>query len=349
MTDRLAGIATLQLSPLAQWVALHGPESPILDVSTPPGVVCETLTERCRDLVCVSPHQAVAEALADQFGSRVEVKAGRITSLPLASHSMGSVVAVGPDLEGAPLDAALDEFARVLDDGGLLVVAPETRLGTEPWQRAREVRDLQEAVLRRLDYCAAIGLSHWMVASLGKGYLVPGTAGLTTKDAAGTDASGSAAGGTVVVASSRPLPPIDDFFVVLSPHEVDDWIDDWHRILSNLRAAEARAEIASRNTAERDLLLEELLDSEQRLAEAYDSEQRLAKAHEASTLRESELRSKLQEANEQIASLDDRLAMLEKTANAANARIQELLTSSSWRVTEPLRRLSFGHGRPTRR
>ena len=338
MTDQPTGIGPLQLSPLAQWVALRGPKSPILDVSTPPGLVSRTIVEAGRDLVCVSPHAAVAEALSDQFGSQVEVKAGQITNLPLASHSMGSVVAVNPDLDGAPLEAALDEFARVLDDGGLLVVAPEPAPGTEPWRQTRELRDLQEAVLRRLDHGGLICLSYRMVATLGS--VVPGTINLTTTDARDAGAGPGSAGGMVMVASNRPLPPIEESFVAMSPPEVDQWLGDWHRMLRDLRSAEARAENASRKAEERNLLLEELLNAEQRLVEASD---------DAFTLEGGGSLSRLQEANKRIRLLSDRIAFLEEAANAANSRIVDLQRSTSWRVTEPLRRLGDGVGRHTRR
>jgi SAM-dependent methyltransferase len=338
MSDQPTGIGPLQLSPLAQWVALRGPKSPVLDVSTPPGLVCRTIVEAGRDLVCVSPHSAVAEALSDQFESHVEVKAGQITNLPLASHSIGSVVAVNPDLEGAPVDAALDEFVRVLEDGGLLVVAPEPSPDMEPWRRTRELRDLQEAVLRRLDHGALIGLSHRIVATLGS--LVPGTINLTTTEARDAGAGPGSAGGMVMVASNRPLPPMEDSFVAMSPPEVDQWLGDWHRMLRDLRSSEARAEIASRKAEGRNLLLEELLNAEQRLFEASD---------EAFTVQGGESLPRLQEANQRIRLLNDRIALLEEAVDAANARIQDLQQSTSWRLTEPLRRLGDGVSRHTRR
>lgn len=319
MTDWPLDLAQLQLSPLGQWVALHGPELPVLDVSTPAGIVCRTVIEQGRDAVCVSPRRAVGDVLADQLGNRIEVKTGQLTALPLASASMGSVVAVNPDLDETLLDAAVDEFARVLDDSGLLVVALEVSVGSGSSRRgSRDLGGLQEAVSRRFAHLALTGMSHRVVTTLGQGALVP--------EASAPESDG--AGMTVVVASNRPLPPIEGSFVALGPPQVDQWIREWQRLLADLRDAMARAATAPLGMAERDLVLGELLASEQRLAEAHDS--------------------KVQETKKRLREASERIALLKGSTDAAHARIRDLETSTSWRVTAPLRRLKSSVSRDPR-
>ncbi len=295
-----------------RWAADLTAGMSVLDVRCGSGWSTALLAERARAAIGIDPSPvAIAEA-ERRHGEAASFHTGDLSRLPVADGELDAVVCFDAIERAADPEQALDELARVLRPGGLLIVATVNR-GAYPPGNPLHVSELTapelETALRGRFANVAIHRQQSQVASLLCADEEIETADPfkpleldVVKVAAGVPGD---AAFSVAVASDGPLPP-------------------------------APARLAIGNAVDR--------DEQRRIAEHWwqrsiDAEIMLAvirtDAHYASHAhREAAARAAARERE-----LKGQVAALESDLEAARAATAALRGSTSWRLTAPLRAL----------
>jgi hypothetical protein len=256
-------------------------------------------------------------------------------------------VCLEPDLAGLDVDAVLYEFARVLDEDGLLIIRTTT---AEPLGRSLRSAVVAATLEKLFAHVTVLRQDDWIVSTLqrdGVADQVP------LAELLGSDhdlfARRAESADALVLASNVSL-AMEHRQPIATPIEISVWRDTWIDQFEAVNRATARAAAAESKTAERDYLMRELFLAEQSLTQALDVGYRL----EAADAEVQRCREQLKRCHEQLrrdqrdkALMTERLIevqsqipLLIDAVESANGNIRDLKASTSWRVTRPLRRFS---------
>jgi SAM-dependent methyltransferase len=316
--------AALTLLPAAQWVASRTRGRPILDASRPAGLAARVLLEEGHEVVALVGTSSVAEALGFDLRGRALVEQADLADLPFESTVFGAVILEQASLAGRPADVILGEARRVLAPDGVLVVigAPRSESGDLP------TRELESVISRHFGHSAVVAQSDLLVSTVGGDDSEPDPAeyprlpGYTRKEA-------------FVAASDDPVQVAGPPTVFFNAIDVERLIRIWERSMRATVEAEGRAAAAERAAAGRDGLIKELYLSEQALAEAFDVRGRL----ESLVSNAAEQQRILADAREQLAAAHSEISRLVEANHDAHRQVLLLKSSTSWRITRPLRSL----------
>ena len=257
------------------------------------------------EVVGVDPAGAVLESVRSSMPPKVALEQGDLAAMPFGAGAFEAVVCFDT-LERVPNpDAVLDEIRRVLQPGGAVFVSAAT---------ADIKPDDLNALLSDRFANVAIYEQHLMTAAV----VGDPARRLKTMDAA----SPSDAAFTVAVASDGDLPTPAPLSLFGPAVEVTRWLELWRQQQATIRSDRERIRQLETEVAQRAELRTQLFDAEQALASAFK---------DAESLRE------------QLNATSDRLRAYEPVAEQARnleVQINDMRSSTSWRLTFPVRRFS---------
>lgn len=269
--------------------------------------------------------EATIEAARAACGDGVELVVGDLAELPFADRAFDLVVCFETIEHLHERERALDELARVLAPGGVLVLSSPNRLqypaGNPHHVHEYEPRELHDALAQRFDEVCLYRQQAWTASAIldddelaAEGLERP----LAMTTAKATARHGGEETYTIALAGDGPLPRMRAHSVLTGALELKRWlalydaqqdvVDRQHAQLSGERARDDTTRIAHQR----------LREAEQELGEL---QQRVIDAERA---REAALRS-AEEAEARVV--------------GAEGVYRDLMASASWRITAPLRRL----------
>jgi hypothetical protein len=310
-----AQLADALLAAEGRWASKLLQGRSVVDIT--PGISSATseLALGAESLVIVSPRVAIAEVLRERPGpdSGFEVRLAEPSDMPFDEGSFGAAVffEAGRSGEGE-IEGVLREVARVLDkEDGLLI----TSLGVPSVRAVHWQGVLQALTTASEELFSTVSVVELTISLTATFSSAPAAADLEI--GRGSDAAERPVLDTIVIASNGQLPDFRNSSALSFPVDLELWERSREALLETARTSEARAARAERMADERDYLIRELFAAEQVLSSEFDVRRR----HEVSPRSASLLRAQLQ-------ALAD-----------AQAEIADLRTSTSWRITKPLRRL----------
>lgn len=285
----------------------------VVDIT--PGISSAT-SELARDaesLVVVSPRGAIAEVLRERSEpeSGFEVRLAEPSAMPFDEGSFGAAVffEAGRFAEGQ-IEGVLREVERVLDkENGLLI----TSLGFPSVRTAQSPGILQTLTTTLDELFSNVSVVELTISLTATFSSAPTTAAPET--GLESDAADRPVLDRIVIASNGQLPDLRTSSALSFHVDLELWERSREALLETARISQARAARAEKTADEREYLIRELFASEQILASEFD----LRRRHEVSPRAGSLFQARLQ-------ALED-----------AQAEIADLRTSTSWRITKPLR------------
>lgn len=287
----------------------------VVDIT--PGISSATneLALGAESLVIVSPRVAITEVLRERSGpeSGFEVRLADPSDMPFDAGSFGAAVFFEAGRSPAgEIEGVLRETERILDkEDGLLI----TSLGV-PSVRTVEWQGMLQTLTTTLEELFSnVSVFELTIALTATFSSAPTSAALET--GRGSEAAEPPVLDTIVIASHGQLPDFGTSGALSFPVDLELWERSREALLETARISQARAARAEKMADERDYLIRELFASEQMLSSQFD----LLRRHEVSPRASSLFRARLE-------ALED-----------AQAEIADLRTSTSWRITKPLRLL----------
>jgi SAM-dependent methyltransferase len=204
----------------------------------------------------------------------VRLEQGDVLALPLPDDAVDLVVCFEV-LEHVPDPlAALDELARVLAPGGVLMASTPNRgvyLAGNPFHvHELTLDEFSEALRARFEHVAVSRQDSWLATTIRP--LQEEAAGALLAAPSSSAAADRAPTYVVSVASDQPVEPPSGMGLLAG---IADW-QHWSDLTDHLRAENvrlgARADALARAAGERDELRRALLDAEQLLADRADLE-----------------------------------------------------------------------------
>lgn len=318
------------------WAAQHGRDRTILDAGCGVGYGARTLKEAgATRVVGVDSSAAVVEAARAQAPDGVTFEVGDVASLAHPDDAFGLVVCFEVIEHVADGDAVLDELARVLAPGGLLLISSPNRgryVPGNPHHRYEYTpAELHAALTPRFAHVHMMR-QHVMVASVvasadpGRGLAGADVRRLVTP-------SEDEEIYTLAVAGDGPLPPSAPMVALTHFVELRRWMELYEE-------QQAIADDQRRLLAEREVLdsqrrsaLTLLAEREQQLSAVPDLRERL----QDSTARAEAAVARVEVAVSENQQLHDANAQLYRDLLACREALEALKASPSWRVTAPLR------------
>jgi hypothetical protein len=324
--------AAVQVLPAARWAASRAGGRPLLDTTSPSGLVARFLGPQGVEVVTVVSSAAVAEALGYDLRGAATVRSGALAELPFPPRSFGAAVCLVRQFTDSPLDRTLSELRRVLDGDGVLVICDRAGRGRGD---GPTMHDLEQAVSRQFKHSAVLNQTDHVVSTVAG----DDSDGLFA-DLSVTTIPGHISKGAFVAASDSPEKVSGAPIAFVDPIDLDGLTALWDRALQECVAAQARATEAQRAAEERDRLIRELFLAEQALAEAFDVSRRLEGMAETASEQRIQLRSvrsQLEAAKSDAEAAHAEIARLLEANQNAHEQVMALRESTSWRVTKPLR------------
>jgi hypothetical protein len=227
------------------------------------------------------------------------------------------------------IEGAVREFSRVLADGGFLVAA-----AANPAQ----LRDVESEVSKYFREVIPLRLGTAVVSTFAASD-PPASPDLSDLKSVPVFDSGE----SFVVASDGTFHLDEGSVTVGLPADLGSWSAWSAQAFDVARAAQAHSQPEEALLADRDHLIRELFEAEQALAEAFDVRTRL----EGLAAREPEQQTAVRDARRALESkqaeidlLRGELHRVRKAAQDAHDYVVALQSSTSWRVTRPLRLLA---------
>ena len=263
----------------------------------------------------VSPRVAITEVLRERSGpeSGFEVRLAEPSDMPFDAGSFGAAVFFEAGRSPAgEIEGVLREAERILDkEDGLLI----TSLGVPSVRTVESQGVLQTLTTTLEELFSNVSVVELTIALTATFSSAPTAAALET--GRGSEAAERPVLDRIVIASHGPLPDFGTSSALSFPVDLELWDRSREALLETARISQARAARAERIADERDYLIRELFASEQILSSEFDFRRR----HEVSPRAASLFRAQLE-------ALED-----------AQAEVADLRTSTSWRITKPLRLL----------
>jgi SAM-dependent methyltransferase len=236
-----------------------------------------------REVVGVDIAQAVLDAVTPGMPDSVRLQAGDLRKLDREDDSFELVVCFEVIEHLADPNTVLDELARVLAPGGLLLVSSPNRGVYQPGnphhlheftpgelEAALIARLSQVRLVRQSDYVTSAVLSD---ATLGQG------GGAAMDDVALHKLATSAPGDeiyTIAMASDSALPDMRQLAAMTGILELREWLAVFETQTSAITDKDNYIDELETRLAERDRLAELLIDAESRLAEVPELTLRIA-------------------------------------------------------------------------
>jgi SAM-dependent methyltransferase len=285
------------------------------------------------EVVGVDIAAGVLDAVAPEMPENVRLETGDLRHLQHPRDSFEMVVCFEVVEHFDDPFAVLDELVRVLHPAGALLISSPNRGVFPPGnphhlhefepgellaalrQRLRNVR-----LVRQHDYVLSCVLEDdWfaradgmLIEELDVHKLVAGRPGDEVY--------------TLAVAGDGDLPPLGQLGALTSALELREWLSLFAAQTATIRARESQIAELEARVAERERIGVLLAEAEQRLARIPALELRL-----------SDLREEAQDARRVEQSLREQISRLEEDLFCARRALVEVMSSPSWRLTEPLR------------
>jgi hypothetical protein len=287
----------------------------VVDIT--PGISSATseLGRFAESLVIVSPRGAITDVLRERSEpeSGFEVRLAEPSDMPFDAGSFGAVVffEAGRSTVGE-IEDVLREVEHVLDkEDGLLI----TSLGGPSIRTVQSQGVLQTLTTRSEELFSNVSVVELTVSLTATFSSAHGAPALETGRV--SDAAERPVLDTIVIASNGQLPDFRTSRALSFPVDLELWEESREALLETARISQARAARAERMAGERDYLIRELFASEQILSSEFD----LRRQREISPRTASLFRAQVE------------------ALKHAQAEIADLRTSTSWRITKPLRLL----------
>lgn len=278
------------------------------------------------DGIDISP--STVEAARAAVGPEIALGVGDVTALPFPDDAFDLVVCFEVIEHIEERDAALDEIARVLAPGGILAVSSPNRLqypeGNPHHVHEYTPDELHAAAATRFPAVMTYRQQAWTASAILDDAAFAADQLQAPLALTSAKVSGRRPGEetySVVLAGNGPLPVVEARSVLTGALELRRWLqlyDDQHALLDRQHAALSGARPSDDEVA---LLHRRLRETERRLAEV------------------TRLRQREHDARRDLADARDALARETARAERAEGVSRDILGSSSWRVTAPLRRL----------
>ncbi len=309
-----------------RWAAQFAAGRSVLDAGCGEGHGAVVLADAgAREVVGVDVSESVVEAAAAEMPDRVRLEAGNLRALAYPDGAFDLVVCLGAPFEdAADLGRLVDELGRLLADDGLLVVSTPGPDVDAPGCPGREelARTLSVVLPHARVFRQATLLGAAIVPDDGDGDELS----RAEISSAGEADPGQPTGWIAVAGRSSPPEPRSRLGVT-SRLEFDRW-------LAALEAAEDRARRSAERVSE---LREQLQERQQLQGQLLEAEQRAAAVPDLE-LRLRELRAELGARDRELQLLNERLA-------GAEQALRGVTSSTSWRITRPLRAFKGTFGR----
>lgn len=316
------------------WAARFARERRVFDAGCGSGYGCRLLAAAgATQVTGVDIAESVIESIAPTMPDRVSLRAGDLRGLEFDDGSFDLVVCFEVIEHLADPFPVLDELVRVLAPGGLLLVSSPNRgvyqegnphhlheFKAEELREALAVRLPHVALMRQSDYIVSALLDDATFAARDGAELTDVTLGKIVPAEPGEEVY------TVAIASTGPLPDLDQFALMTGMLEMREWLSVFDTQTAAIDAKDTYIASLEERLAESERLGGLLLEAEQRIAAIPDLELRIADLEYA--LREAQDRASA--AGEQALTLDQRLMQSEQA-------LVDVLASPSWQITKPLR------------
>jgi SAM-dependent methyltransferase len=291
-----------------QWVAQFAAGRRVLDANCGAGAGCRLLAEAgAREVIGLNSAKSVAEAGMPQMPDRVQLDVGDLRSLQYPDGAFDLVVCLDTI---APGEEGIDELVRVLADEGLLVISTFER--EAPLDRALPARLSNTRIWRQFAYLGS-AISGGADGIRDRGDQVEVRTLRSPKNSSPTC--------LIALASRRSLPQPIALLGLTDRLEFGEWVAALDAAEERLRSERRLVQRLRDEQRDRVELQDRLLETEQRLASVPALEQR-----------NSDLLGQLADRELELQALTDQLL-------ARDQIVQEIISSPSWRITEPLRLL----------
>jgi 2-polyprenyl-3-methyl-5-hydroxy-6-metoxy-1,4-benzoquinol methylase len=277
----------------------------------------------------------------------IEFKRGDVCALSLDDHSIDVVVCFEVIEHLADADAAIGEFARVLTDGGILLVSspnPARSVEGNPFHVREYLPDELAALVRNRFDCVALARQDPVLAS----FISSTDENRHQRRIRGLGMTSMALpaepGCTIALASNMSVPEVRDLVLLGPSWETKYWIDavadltalaeDRRRSLHELEVTKdaLEFELAHRDSRERELG-ERLADLGHALVHAEGIAAKVSRAE----AEQEEATARAARAERAAAERADALTNLESETGQLRTQLHATLSSKSWRLTAPLR------------
>jgi SAM-dependent methyltransferase len=286
------------------------------------------------ETVGVDVAPAVIEAARAEAPPDVDLRVGDVTALDFEADYFDLVVCLEVIEHLEERDRALDELARVLAPGGVLLVSSPNRDVYVPGNphHVHEYRpeELREALGRHLANVELRRQHDWIVSAVLDDAAMVTDDAETSVDARFAKVVAVQPGDetyTLAIASDGELPVMPNELVATGTVELRRWLELWNEQHEVLRRQHQHFENQKDSLDEMHDLRLQLLASESEVARIaeLETDRRLAIA--------------------EVARLNERLEEETARVEALHRDLDTLAGSTSWRMTEPLRKLKRRAGR----
>jgi SAM-dependent methyltransferase len=287
--------------------------------------------------------EAAVEESARKGGGSASFVVGDLAALPFAEDSFDVVVCF-ETIEHVPdQERALDELRRVLAPNGLLAISSPNR---DVYQEGNPFHtheytpaELHSALGERFANVRLERQQAWLASLVCDDGVLGEDDPEQRLELDARKVTGIAAGGetfTLALASDAELPATGAVAIFTSLEELDTWRErarSAERHLERAREGGVEAAEAYTSISEAHQALREELDA---VYAAREREQALREEHERAA---GAAGAELREARKQVATLERRVAELQRQRDQANTALAAIRASLPWRVSAPLRAL----------
>ena len=328
------------------WAARHAAGRRVLDAGSGAGYGSLQLAAAgAAEVVGIDVAPEVVAAAEAAAPDRVRFEVGDVRSLDFDDAGFDLITCFEVIEHVDEQAAVLAEFARVLAPDGLLLISAPNRDVNVPGN-PHHVHEPTPAELEQL-----LG-AHWphvrmlqqhnylastILAEAGEPEPMEPLDGVDLRRLVGKAAGDEVY--AIAIASAAPIPEPAQLVTLASPVEVRQWLERYEEQQTILQGQLNLLEVAKQRDADRAEALERLAEAERELAEQPALRRHLDELRKSTTA----LQSRINELEFERGELADRAAR----ADRAEATLDDVVHSPSWRLTAPLRaakRLLRGRG-----
>jgi SAM-dependent methyltransferase len=291
------------------------------------------LSEEASSVVGVDIAESVLESARLSMPDGVTLEHGDLKSLRFPDDTFQAVVCFEVIEHVDDPAAVLDEVQRVVVDDGFVVISSPNRESYVPGnpyhQHEFEPEELRLELQKRFDQVVLFRQSPWMMSAILDDIEFAADGGVSLDRLQARKVVGAEPGTetyTIALASNHPLPRPVSHSVVTKAAELRRWMELFDEQQLLIRKNIERADYFQARLEETADIRRQLMLNEQNLAAALRNQASL----DETEARLEDVETQLAESNQMVRALEIRLEEL----------TQEFLTSASWRITAPVRRVS---------